>query len=209
MAQTDATADTLEKPKAGGSAPLHGAQYHLARLSDSDITQSEGDESLRATYIGLSAGVRGQSVDDLNQILVDTIMLRDMYKKHHWQLSGITFYQLHLLFDEHYEAQADLVDMVAERVQVLGGVSVGMPGDVAKRTRIANPPLGRENPSVQLTRLIEAHRTILEFTHEVAARSAKAGDDRTNDLVVSDVMAVNEKQVWFLSEHLAPSELQG
>ena len=204
---TTPTLDTLQK--AADAKLKRGPQYHLAKTSQDDITQSAGDASLRATYIGLDEKVRGQSVDDLNRLLVDSVMLRDMYKKHHWQLSGITFYQLHLLFDEHYERQAELVDLLAERVQLLGGVAVAMPKDVAERTTIAHPPTGREAPSVQITRLIEAHRTILEFSHEVAARAAKLGDDRTNDVVVSDVMAVNEKQVWFLAEHLVPSELQG
>ena len=204
--------DTRPDAKPGSDASTktkRGPRYHLAELSRDDIIQSEGDQSLRTTYIGLSESVRQQSVDDLNQILVDTIMLRDMYKKHHWQLSGITFYQLHLLFDAHYEEQAELTDTIAERVQLLGGVSIGMPKDVAAHTSIANPPLGREDPAVQITRLIEAHQTILEFCHGAAKRSADDGDLRTNDMIVSNIMKHNEKQVWFLAEHLVPTTLQG
>src|SRR4030095_6390881 len=67
-----------------------------------------------------------ESVDNLNQLLADTMTLRDMYKKHHWQVAGPTFYQLHLLFDKHYDEQADLVDMIAERIQLLGGLSLAM-----------------------------------------------------------------------------------
>ena len=70
--------------------------------------------------IALDASVRGASVDSLNQLLVDTMTLRDMYKKHHWQVSGPTFYQLHLLFDKHFNEQSELVDSVAERIQSLG-----------------------------------------------------------------------------------------
>ena len=182
--------------------------YRAATLDRQTQTQSP-DEPLRETFIGLSEEVRSRSVADLNQLLVDTIMLRDLYKKHHWQLSGVTFYQLHLLFDAHYEQQADLTDLLAERVQLLGGVSIGMPGDVADRTRIKRPPTGREDPDVQITRLLDAHRTILDLAHTAAARSDEDGDDRTNDLVVSDLIRTNEKQVWFLSEHLVPTRLQG
>jgi starvation-inducible DNA-binding protein len=52
--------------------------------------------------------------------LADTMMLRDLYKKHHWQVAGQTFYQLHLLFDKHYTEQSTLVDALAERIQSLG-----------------------------------------------------------------------------------------
>ncbi len=51
--------------------------------------------------IALAEHVCRQSVENLNQLLADTMTLRDMYKKHHWQVAGPTFYQLHLLFDKH------------------------------------------------------------------------------------------------------------
>ena len=92
----------------------------------------------------LSEKTCAQSVDNLNQILADTNTLRDLYKKHHWQSSGPTFYQLHLLFDKHYEEQNDLVDTIAERIQSLGGVSIAMAADVAETTIVPRPPKGRE-----------------------------------------------------------------
>src|SRR2546429_9627888 len=106
--------------------------------------------------IGLDERVRKQSADALNAILADTITLRDLYKKHHWQVSGHTFYSLHLLFDQHYEEQAELVDLIAERIQLLGGGSVAMAADVAGMTKIARPPRGREEVPVQISRLLEA-----------------------------------------------------
>jgi hypothetical protein len=75
-------------------------------------------------------------------VLADTITLRDLYKKHHWQVSGPTFFQLHQLYDKHYEEQATLVDQIAERIQLLGGVSIAMAQDVADRTQIERPPAG-------------------------------------------------------------------
>ena len=92
--------------------------------------------------IALDEKVCRQSADDLNQVLADTMTLRDLYKKHHWQVAGPTFYQLHLLFDKHYAEQVTLVDAMAERVQLLGGVSVAMASDVAEMTLIPRPPRG-------------------------------------------------------------------
>lgn len=157
--------------------------------------------------IALGEQARSQSIEALNQILADTISLRDMYKKHHWQVSGPAFYQLHLLFDAHYEEQAELVDSIAERIMSLGGVSVAMAHDVAEMSMIRRPPKGREAPAMQMTRLLEAHRHILAQSREAAKAAAEAGDDGTNDLLVSDVIRLNEKQTWFIAEHLVSTRI--
>jgi starvation-inducible DNA-binding protein len=152
--------------------------------------------------IALDERVRAASIEALNQILADTIMLRDLYKKHHWQVAGHTFYQLHLLFDKHYGEQSTLVDALAERIQSLGGISVAVPHDVAELTRIERPPRGREEVPVQLSRLLEAHEIVLKEVRQAAKQAAEAGDDGTNDLLVSGVIRTHEMQVWFLAEHL-------
>src|SRR4030088_3857208 len=152
--------------------------------------------------IALDELVRAESVGNLNQILADTMTLRDMYKKHHWQVAGPTFYQLHLLFDKHHGEQDELVDTIAERIQLLGGVSLAMAADVAETTLIPRPPRGREEVPVQISRLLEAHEIILKEARTMARQASEAGDDGTNDLLVSDVIRSNELQVWFLAEHL-------
>jgi len=152
--------------------------------------------------IALGEKACAQSVEHLNQILADTMTIRDLYKKHHWQVSGPTFYQLHLLFDKHYETQVELVDALAERIQLLGGLSVAMAADVAEDTNIPRPPRGREQVPVQISRLIQAHEIILLGARAAARKAQENGDDGTNDLLVSDVIRANELQVWFLSEHL-------
>jgi starvation-inducible DNA-binding protein len=148
-----------------------------------------------------------ESVENLNQLLADTITLRDLYKKHHWQVAGPTFYQLHLLFDKHYEQQNELVDAIAERIQLLGGVSLAMAHDVAETTLIPRPPKGREEVPVQISRLLHAHEIVLKEARTMARLAAEAGDDGTNDLVVSDVIRSNELQVWFVAEHVVEMPL--
>jgi starvation-inducible DNA-binding protein len=152
--------------------------------------------------IALDAKVCQGSVNNLNQILADTMTLRDLYKKHHWQVAGHTFYQLHLLFDKHYEEQLELVDAIAERIQLLGGVSIAMAHDVAETTIIPRPPRGREEAPVQLSRILEAHEIILKEVRAMARQAADAGDDGTNDLLVSQVLRTNELETWFIAEHL-------
>jgi starvation-inducible DNA-binding protein len=152
--------------------------------------------------IALAESVCKDSVDNLNQLLADTMTLRDMYKKHHWQVSGPTFYQLHLLFDKHFEAQSELVDSIAERIQLLGGISVAMAHDVAETTIIPRPPKGREEVPVQISRLLHAHEVVLKEARTMARLAADRDDQGTNDLLVSDVIRTNELQVWFIAEHV-------
>jgi starvation-inducible DNA-binding protein len=155
----------------------------------------------------LEEPIRLEMTEQLNQLLADTMTLRDLYKKSHWQVSGATFYQLHLLFDKHYEEQNEIVDTIAERIQLLGGVSIAMAADVAELTRIPRPPKGREEVPVQLSRLLDAHEVIITHCRELAELATKLGDPGTNDLVVSDVLRPSELQAWFLSEHLVNAPL--
>ena len=157
---------------------------------------------LTAMPIALDESVRAQSIENLNQLLADTMTLHDMYKKHHWQVAGHTFYQLHLLFDKHHGEQDELVDAIAERIQLLGGISLAMAADVAETTLIPRPPRGREEAPVQISRLLEAHELILKEARTMAKQAQEAGDDGTNDLLVSDVVRTNELQAWFVAEHV-------
>lgn len=152
--------------------------------------------------LAIDSARRLESTQNLNQVLADTIMLREMYKKAHWQVSGHTFYQLHLLLDKHYEEQDKLVDEIAERIQALGGVAIATPHDVAEQTRLERPPIHRQEVPEQLSRLLEGHEVILKEAHEFAKTAADAGDDGTNDLLVSQIIRTGEAQVWFVSEHL-------
>ena len=188
----------LPKPK---SAELAQPQYEV------EYREIQPYGTLKKLPLALEDNARAQSVSILNQVLADTMTLRDLYKKHHWQVSGATFYQLHLLLDKHYEEQATLVDLIAERIMALGGISIAMAPDVADMTKIPRPPKGREDVPTQLSRLLEAHEIILRQAREGADAADEAGDDGTNDLLVSNVIRTHEPQVWFLAEHLASTEL--
>jgi starvation-inducible DNA-binding protein len=196
-----AVTKTLDTPKTkterGKARPVFAEQ----------ATQTQRFGELIPLPIGLPPETCEASVAALNTILADTMVLRDLYKKHHWQIAGASFYQLHLLYDKHYAEQAALVDQLAERIQLLGGVSVATAFDVVDQTRISQAPPGREEVVVQLTRLLEAHELILKDARKVAREADQAGDCGTNDLLVSSVVRTNELEVWFLAEHLVPLPL--
>lgn len=157
---------------------------------------------MRLLPIALAHDARMLSSQLLNQINADSIILYNLYKKHHWLMRGATFYQLHLLLDKHAGEQLELIDLMAERVQTLGGVAIADPRHVAEVTSIPRPPNGVEEVPAMLSRLLEAHEMIIEKVREAITKTADVHDDGTNDMLMGDVLRTNELQVWFLAEHL-------
>jgi starvation-inducible DNA-binding protein len=167
---------------------------------DAAVIQSYG--SLVPVRLGLAVQTRYQSIAGLNRLLAHSMAMRDLYKKSHWQTSGSTFYELHLLFDKHYTEQLELVDSLAERVQTLGGVALALAHDVAEESKISRAPRGRENVLAQLRRLLDGHETLAE-ARPLARQASEHGDDGTNDLIVSEIVRTNELQSWFVGAQLS------
>jgi starvation-inducible DNA-binding protein len=200
-----AAADILKNLSGGGSMTPLDADTIMARatpLSHQQAHEIQPFGHLVRMPLALSETASKESVENLNQLLADTITLRDLYKKHHWQVAGPTFMQLHLLFDKHAGEQTELVDALAERVQALGGVCLAMGADIAEATLIPRPPKGREPAPAQISRLLHAHEVVIKEARTMARRAAEAGDDGTNDLLVSQIIRQNEQQVWFVAEHV-------
>ncbi|MFF8374303.1 Dps family protein [Streptomyces lydicus] len=185
------------------SPSTHGSQPWLHQKGE--VIQEFG--TVKQFPVALSYEARMYSCQRLNRVLADTQILYGLYKKHHWLMRGATFYQLHLVLDKHAGEQLDIIDTITERVQSLGGVAVGDPRHVAEITSIPRPPDGVEEVPAMLSRLLEAHETILIDAHDAAARTAEYGDDGTIDLLVSQVIRTGERQAWFLAEHLVDTPL--
>ncbi len=194
----------MPKKNTSGS---HGVLSAEPRVHQSSREIQPYGTVTHAFHLELEQPVRLEMTEQLNQLLADSMTLRDLYKKSHWQVAGPTFYQLHLLFDKHFGEQVEIVDAIAERVQVLGGLAIAMAPDVAETTQIERPPRGREEVPVLISRLLDAHQIIIRECRELAERATKLGDQGTNDMVVSDVLRANELQAWFLSEHLVETPL--
>lgn len=122
-------------------------------------------------------------------------------------MRGQTFYQLHLLLDKHASEQIELIDVMGERVQTLGGVAIADPHHVAEVTRVKRPPNGVEEVPVMLSRLLEAHELILGELRAAIDKTAANQDSGTNDMLVSQALRTHETQVWFLAEHLVDTPL--
>jgi starvation-inducible DNA-binding protein len=172
----------------------------LLHPEQSPVIQTPG--SLAPVRLGLPDAVRHRSVAALNRLLAHTTALRDLYRKAHWQASGPNFYALHLLFEQHYGEQEQWMDLLAERVQTLGGVARALAIDIVEETRLARAPSGIESAADQLRRLVDAHEFLLQEARPLAREAATAGDDGTSDLIVGQVVRGNEQQSWFVQRHL-------
>lgn len=157
--------------------------------------------------LALSEEACQTNVTALNQILADSLHLRDLYLKYHWQVAGPTFSELHRLFHKHFKKQNMLVDKLGHRVQLLGGVSVATPQDVAEVTKIERAPREREQVPVSLSRLLDGHEVILKVCREAERVASANGDEGTAELLADHVIRHNEKQVWVVSEHLVNTPL--
>lgn len=182
----------------GAAARPSGSQPHIHQHGHE--TQRFG--TVRLFPIALSYEARMESCQLLNQILADSMILHSHYKKHHWLMRGPTFYQLHLLLDKHADEQLALIDLVAERVQTLGGIAIADPRHVAEVTSIPRPPNGAEEVPVMLSRLLEDHELIVSEVRDAITATTANRDDGTNDMLMGDVLRRHELQVWFLAEHL-------
>ena len=157
---------------------------------------------IHAVPLGMPEETLKQNVGMLNQLLADSITLYNLYKKHHWQVTGPTFYQLHLLLDKHAGEVLETVDLIAERIQTLGGVTTGMPWEVAETTKVEHPPTGEEDIPAMLARTVNAHATIIKTIRDGIEQTDENKDYATNDLLSSRVLPLHELQVWFVSQHL-------
>ena len=191
---------TTTRTRTAGRADSNGrsASPTMAKLGQEIQTFS----AMRTMPIGLAEKARRQSCDVLNEILADSTILYALYKKAHWNVAGPTFYQLHLLFDKHAEEQLELIDLLAERVQALGGIAVGDPRHAAELTTIERAPDGAEDVPAQITRLLQAHETVIAKVRDGIETTEESKDWGSNDLLMGDVLRRHEIQVWFIGEHL-------
>jgi len=191
---------TTTRTRTGARADSNGrgASPTLAKLGQ----ELQAFDAMRSMPIGLAEKARRQSCDVLNGVLADSTILYALYKKAHWNVSGPTFYQLHLLFDKHAEEQLELIDLLAERIQALGGISVGDPRHAAELTTIERAPDGAEDVPAQITRLLQAHETIIGKVRDGIETTEESKDWGSNDLLMGDVLRRHELQVWFIGEHL-------
>jgi starvation-inducible DNA-binding protein len=154
-----------------------------------------------ATRNDIPQRTRSTMIALLNQQLADTFDLYSQTKQAHWNVKGVQFYQLHLLFDEVAESIFEYVDMIAERVTALGGYARGTARMAAGDSRLAEfPPDLTEGR--QLVALLAERYAQYGATTRAAINTAAEDDDQSTADLFTEISRTVDKQLWFLEAHL-------
>jgi starvation-inducible DNA-binding protein len=154
-----------------------------------------------ATRNDIPHRTRATMITLLNQQLADTFDLYSQTKQAHWNVKGINFYQLHLLFDEAAESIFEYVDMIAERVTALGGYAQGTARMAAASSRLAEFPTDLTDGRQMVAVLAERFAQYGATTRAAINTAAEDGDQSTSDLF-TEISRTVDKQLWFLEAHL-------
>jgi starvation-inducible DNA-binding protein len=153
------------------------------------------------TGIDLSEDVREKLIELLNARLADSLDLSTQAKQAHWNVKGIHFYQLHLLFDKVAEHVEEYVDLVAERTTALGGVALGTARVAAKNSSLPEYDLHAVSGEDHLKALSQNLAKYGNLVRKAIDESENLGDKGTADLF-TEIIRQADEDLYFLESHL-------
>ena len=150
--------------------------------------------------IGLDGTTRRTVVEILNTTLADEAVLTVKTRSAHWNVRGAGFFELHTLFETHYQLLNNISDEIAERAQMLGGFAIGSLLEFLDYTRLEEQP----GDVPDILRLLADHETFIRCLREDARKCTEEYEDEgTFELLVS-VMRLHEKVAWMLRSYIEP-----
>ena len=138
----------------------------------------------------------------LEELLVHSIKLRDLYKSARWQTADIQFRGLRILFEDHYKEQLRLVDVLLDRLRMLGGAGCALASLLLQGTQFSCALRGRVLPIRLLHGLLEAHETVLAAARSGANGHECADTATSRDFAAGQVVLVNDMQFQSISDQL-------
>lgn len=169
---------------------------------DSDTA---ADPSIAVPTMSAAKGSR-KTVAVLDELLAHSIRLRDLYKNARWQTSDIQFQQLHCLFDGHYKEQLRLVDVLIDRIRMLGGAGRVLAGNFLQGTQFSYALRGRQSPIRLLRDLLDAHEMVLSAAQPTGRTEMQSDPSWTRDFAVGQVVLTNDLQSWSIDEQVVNYE---
>ncbi len=137
----------------------------------------------------------------LGRLLADEHVLYVKTRNFHWNVTGLDFGALHELFEKQYDALADSIDEIAERIRMLGGVAPGSMKEFLKLARLDEQPGGKLEAGKMIAALLSDHETVIRALREAIEVADSAGDAGTNDFLTG-LLEDHEKTAWMLRAHL-------
>ncbi|GGP76996.1 Dps family protein [Shewanella ulleungensis] len=146
--------------------------------------------------IGIKKDDRLKIAEGLKSLLADSYTLYLQTHNFHWNVTGIHFRELHLMFEEHYTELATAVDDIAERIRTLDVAAPGTYKEFARLSSIKEVE-GVPSSADMVDLLTKGHEQVVKTSREVL-KLAQAADDESTAALVSDRMRIHEKTAWML-----------
>lgn len=138
----------------------------------------------------------------LNTILADANVFYIKLRKFHWNIKGPDFVEFHELFEEQYNAVAEAIDEVAERITTLGGVAIGTTQEFAKLSQLKESA-GKIPAEMQMLKeLVADHETIIRSLREAIDKCDEDYKDIGSADLLTDLIRDHEKQAWKLRQYI-------
>jgi starvation-inducible DNA-binding protein len=168
------------------------------------MATKKGNETAAGTTadIGISASNVQGVVAILSRLLADEHVLYMRLRNYHWNVVGMSFGSLHELFEEQYDAIADEIDEIAERIRSLGAIAPGTLTEYLQTATLAEQPGQLPDDRGMVAQLTADHEAIIRHLR----RDIRATDEQYDDIGTSDyltgLMEKHEKYAWLLRAHI-------
>jgi starvation-inducible DNA-binding protein len=163
---------------------------HVSRPRDTAAC-ADGDDNWRNTIVVLE------------ELLAQSIFLRDLYRNARWQTADIQHRRLRQLLDRHYQEQLDLVGVLIDRIRTLGGGQQIFAWNCLPETQFAHALRGNKAAGHLLNKLLDAHESVLNTGRP--KRSAMNAQ-WAHDFVIGQVILTNDAQSSSISDQLVGCE---
>jgi starvation-inducible DNA-binding protein len=151
--------------------------------------------------IGISEKHLHKNVSILSVLLADEMTLYIKTRKFHWNVSGESFMELHKLFEHQYSELEETIDAVAERINKLGGKTIGTMKEFSELTRLKENPDKYPNQKDMLKELLKDHDALIVELRKNIEESDKNKDAGTTDFLTG-IMQEHETTAWVLRRYL-------
>lgn len=152
--------------------------------------------------IGLSQKNLDASINVLSVVLADEVVLYTKTRKFHWNVSGNSFMELHKLFEEDYKVLEINIDEIAERINKLGGKTIGTMKEFLDKTNLKESPNVYPNQKEMITELLSDHETIIKGLRDDIEKCDEAKDAGSADFLTG-LLKQHEKIAWVLRRYLS------
>jgi len=152
-------------------------------------------------HLGISEKNLKSVTSLLSAVLADAVVLYTKTRKFHWNVSGESFMELHLLFEKQYNELEEAIDEIAERINKLGGKTIGTMKEFLEMTRLKEAPGKYPSRKEMIKELLEDHESIvIQLRKDVDECTDKLKDAGTADFL-TNLMEAHETNAWKLRRY--------